>query len=161
MEVPQPETKADLSCNFDLCHSCDIGSLTHCARPGIELVPPQRQTWSFINPLRHSENFSHLFWSPWFNVKVFPQLCVEFCHWVDVLCASAVFSLDACCTWICRYCRTGQHEDHSCVWCLGGGGLSVTLSEEWSIGKLLVPKPRSSRPQWCPGRVSKATSDYI
>ena len=40
----------------DLCHSCsNAGSLTHCARPGVEPALPQRQE-KIIKPLCHSGN---------------------------------------------------------------------------------------------------------
>ena len=42
MEVPRPGIKSEPQ--LYLCHSChNARSLTHCARPGIEPMPPQRQ----------------------------------------------------------------------------------------------------------------------
>ena len=42
--------RLNLSHICDLCHSCGhAGSLTHCARPGIELAIPQKQTKSLTH----------------------------------------------------------------------------------------------------------------
>ena len=51
-----PGQGSDLSWGFNLCHSYgNTGSLTYCARLGIEPVPPQRQR-QIVNPLRHGGN---------------------------------------------------------------------------------------------------------
>ena len=54
IEVPMPGIKSEHSC--DLHHSCsNARSLTQCAGPGIEPVPPLRQ-YQIINPICHSNN---------------------------------------------------------------------------------------------------------
>ena len=49
-----PGQGSNPSCSYDICHSCSKArSLIHCARLGIEPIPPQRQHW-ILNPLHHS-----------------------------------------------------------------------------------------------------------
>ena len=59
------------SCDLGQIYS-NAGSLSHCAGPGIELVPPQ-DTSQIINPLSQSKNFLFTILVPTLKSEIVPK----------------------------------------------------------------------------------------
>ena len=71
------------SCICDPCHSCSNTSLTLCARPGIESMPPQRQAG--FNPLCHSRNSIYYFILSCPTIRENIMLIASYCFHIFVV----------------------------------------------------------------------------
>ena len=81
------------------CHSCNLhhscsntGSLTHCAGPGIEPMPSQRQC-QILNPLHHSRNYCPMF--HWLRALLKMIMSYDFTSYISAIMQRLPFSASA------------------------------------------------------------------